>query len=37
MDFFEVVKKRRAVRAYKTDPVSRDDILKILEKRLEEQ
>jgi nitroreductase len=31
MDFFEVVKKRRAVRAYKPDPVSREDILKILE------
>lgn len=31
MEFFEAVKKRRAVRAYKTDPVSRDDILKILE------
>ncbi|MGE5380185.1 MAG: nitroreductase family protein [Methylocystaceae bacterium] len=31
MDFFEVIKKRRAVRAYKSDPVSREDILKILE------
>lgn len=31
MEFFEVVKKRRAVRIYKSDPVSREDILTILE------
>jgi nitroreductase len=31
MEFFEVVKKRRAVRAFKPDPVSHEDILKILE------
>lgn len=31
MEFFEVVKKRRAVRMYKPDPVSRDDILKVLD------
>jgi Nitroreductase len=31
MEFFEVIKKRRAVRIYKSDPVSREDILTILE------
>lgn len=31
MEFFEVVKKRRAVRMYTADPVDREDILKILE------
>jgi len=31
MEFFEVIKKRRSVRAFKPDPVCREDILKILE------
>lgn len=31
MEFFEVIKKRRAVRAYKPEHVSREDILKVLE------
>ncbi len=31
MEFFDVIKKRRAVRAYKPDPVNREDILKIME------
>ncbi|MEA4925840.1 MAG: nitroreductase family protein [Syntrophomonadaceae bacterium] len=31
MEFFEVVKKRRAVRMYKSDPVNREDIPTILE------
>lgn len=31
MDFFEVVYNRRAVRAYKPDPVSKEDIIKILD------
>lgn len=31
MEFFDVVFNRRAVRAYKPDPVSREDILKILQ------
>jgi len=31
MEFFEVIKKRRAVRMYKSDPVSREDILTVLE------
>jgi predicted oxidoreductase (fatty acid repression mutant protein) len=31
MEFFEVIKKRRAVRQYKADPVNKEDILKILD------
>jgi nitroreductase len=31
MDFFQVIYQRRAVRKYKPDPVSREDILKILD------
>lgn len=31
MEFFELVKKRQAVRAYKPDAVSREDIMKILD------
>lgn len=31
MEFFEVVKKRRAVRAYRPDPINKEDILKVLE------
>ena len=31
MDFFEVIYGRRSVRRYKPDPVSREDILKILD------
>jgi len=30
MEFFDVVKSRRAVRRYKPDPVMKDDLLKIL-------
>ena len=31
MEFFELVKKRQSVRAYKPDEVSREDIRKILD------
>jgi nitroreductase len=31
MDFFDVVYNRRAVRQYKPDPVSREDIIKIID------
>lgn len=31
MEFFDVVRSRRAVRAYKPDPVDKEDVLKILE------
>lgn len=31
MEFFDVIKSRRSVRKYKSQPVSREDILKILE------
>jgi|GEM_PF-4532803 nitroreductase len=31
MEFFDVVKSRRAVRRYKTAPVMKDDLLKILD------
>lgn len=31
MDFFQVIYQRRAVRKYKPDPVSREDILKVLD------
>jgi nitroreductase len=31
VDFFEVVKNRRSVRQYKPDPVSREDILRVLD------
>jgi nitroreductase len=31
MEFFEVIHKRRSIRKYKTDPVKKEDILKILD------
>lgn len=31
MDFFEIVKSRRSIRAYKSDPVAREDLENILQ------
>lgn len=31
MDFFEVVRKRRSIRAYKPDPVEEEKLMKVLE------